>query len=121
MYKCLICGNTISVVESHPPEIVCCNQAMSLLEVKGSDQEGKEKHVPILEVLGKEVLVSVGSIKHPMEENHFIQLIQLLKNNEVIAEARLNHTVEPIAKFVVENKDNLTVRALCNVHGLWKN
>ncbi|MDD3175963.1 MAG: desulfoferrodoxin [Candidatus Nanoarchaeia archaeon] len=120
-YKCEICGNLVSVVEAGPGELVCCGQPMNLLEEKTSD-EGKEKHVPVIEYKENKVIVKVGSIPHPMEEKHYIELIQLISPDGTIIGKRLKPTDKPEAEFCnPENKKNLKARILCNIHGIWKN
>jgi superoxide reductase len=119
IYVCDICKNTISMISNGAGEMSCCGQPMTLLEEK-SGAEGKEKHIPVIEIDGTKVKVKVGSIDHPMEENHYISLIQLIGGGEVIAEARLWPGLEPEADFDLEaNPEGVTARALCNIHGLW--
>jgi superoxide reductase len=65
------------------------------------------------------VIVTVGSIEHPMEDAHHIQLIQLLKDGKVIAEKRLYPGEKPTAEFPVKDAAGLKARELCNLHGLW--
>ena len=120
IYKCEICGNVVSVIEDGGVAIECCGQEMTLLEEKTSEQEGKEKHVPVIEIDGGKVVVNVGSVPHPMEEKHYIELVQLLKGEDIIAEKRLKPGQEPIAEFCVDDTEGLTARELCTVHGLWK-
>ncbi|OIO25496.1 desulfoferrodoxin [Candidatus Micrarchaeota archaeon CG09_land_8_20_14_0_10_55_25] len=119
VYRCEICGNVVSVVEPHPPELVCCGQAMTLLKAKTKEMEGEEKHVPVVQVEGNKVVVKIGSIPHPMEEKHFIELIQLFAKGKLIAEARLYPGQKPEATFLVEDASGLKAREYCNVHGLW--
>ncbi|MBW2978151.1 desulfoferrodoxin [Candidatus Woesearchaeota archaeon] len=119
IYKCKICGNVISVIESGKGELVCCGQPMELLEEKTKEQEGNEKHVPIIEVKENKVTVKVGSVPHPMEDSHYIELIQLIKDSTVVIGKRLNPTDEPKADFCVKDTEGLKARILCNIHGLW--
>ena len=120
MYKCEICGNIVSVIISEEPPLYCCGQEMTLLEEKTEDA-GKEKHVPVIEKTKDGIKVKVGSIPHPMEEKHYIALIQLMKDGQVIIGKRLKPTDKPEAEFccLIETK-GLTARALCNIHGLWR-
>ena len=87
--------------------------------LKSSESEGKEKHVPVIKTKGKLVTVTVGSIPHPMEEQHFIVMIQLLKEGKIISEERLYPGQNAVATFVVDDAKELVARAYCNVHGLW--
>ncbi len=122
VYKCSICGNVVSVIEANAGQLVCCGQPMDFLEEMTSEQEGKEKHVPVIEPIEKGVRVKVGSVPHPMEEKHYIELIELVLNGNVIASKRLKPGGEPVAEFCFSGDINeLKARELCNIHGLWKN
>lgn len=119
IYKCDICGNVVSVLEAHVGELVCCGQPMNLLEEKTAEQEGKEKHVPIVESFEKGIRVRVGSISHPMEEKHYIELIQLIKGDDVVAGKRLKYDDKPVAEFCHLHAEGLKARIFCNIHGVW--
>lgn len=120
-YKCELCGNLVSVLESADGQLVCCGQPMNLLVEKTVAEEGKEKHAPVIEVNGNEVTVKVGSIPHPMEDVHYIEIIQLLENGAVTFEKQLQPGESPEAKFCgVKDTSNLEAREVCNVHGLWR-
>ncbi|MEW5800709.1 MAG: desulfoferrodoxin [bacterium] len=121
IYKCMICGNVVSVIEAGKGELVCCGKPMVLFEEKTREQEGREKHVPVLEAIEGGIRVKVGSVSHPMEEKHYIEMIQLVKDGEIVMGKRLKPGAEPVAEFCLANTDGLKARALCNVHGLWKN
>ena len=119
IYKCEICGNIVSALVAKEPNVICCGQPMTLLEEKTVD-EGKEKHVPVVEINNGNVKVKVGSVEHPMEEEHYIVLIQLIKDGKVIAGKRLNPGEKPEASFCIEDTEGVTARELCNVHGVWR-
>lgn len=119
IYKCSVCGNIVEVVHTGAGELVCCGKPMILMEEKNKD-EGLEKHVPVVETGRDNVKVKVGSVPHPMEENHYIEWIEVLQNGEVAARKRLSHEDEPAAEFCLKHSDEITVRAYCNVHGLWE-
>lgn len=122
IYRCKICGNIVSVVEGHDIEIHCCGMPMNLMDVNTTSSEGKERHVPIVEKTDSGVKVTVGSIIHPMEEDHFISLIQVLIDNKVIFEKHLKSTDRPVAEFIFNGDiEKVRARALCNEHGLWSN
>jgi len=117
IYKCEICGNIVEVLHEGAGELVCCGQPMVHLFEKTED-EGNEKHVPVFEHTEKGIKVKVGAVTHPMEENHYIEWI------EVIADGRayrkfLSPGDSPEAEFAI-NSEKVEAREYCNVHGLWK-
>jgi len=121
IYKCSICGNVVSVIEAHEGILVCCGKEMELLEEKTSEEEGKEKHIPVMEKIEEGIRVRVGSTAHPMEKEHYIGLIQLIKDDNIVIGKRLKPGDEPAADFCcLVSTEGLKARALCNVHGLWK-
>ncbi len=121
IYKCEICGNVVCVVESGVGVLVCCGQDMKLMESQTEEKEGKEKHVPVVKIEDNKVKVNVGSIDHPMEEGHFIELIQIIRYGSIIATKRLKPGDKPYAEFCLNVSENLKARIFCNIHGLWIN
>jgi len=122
IYKCEICGNVVSVVEAHNGELVCCGKPMVLQVAQTSEQEGKEKHVPVIEETEKGLRVKIGSIPHPMEEDHFIGLVEILKDGEVLFTKTLKPGDGPVADFCcLTLSDGLKARIWCNKHRLWTN
>ena len=119
VYKCLACKNVVTVVDGDVGTLFCCGKDMELLEEKTAEQEGKEKHVPIVEQEGGKVSVKVGSVPHPMEQEHHIELIQVYDGDKILAEKFLHPGDEPLAEFTVGEVSDLKAKALCNVHGLW--
>ncbi len=117
VYKCNVCGNIVVVLHPGAGTLVCCNQPMQLLKEKTEDV-GREKHVPVVEKTEKGVRIRVGSIPHPMEENHFIEWIELTTDDKVFVKF-LKPRDPPEAEFDVK-AEKITVREYCNVHGLWK-
>ena len=108
------------MIEAKEPNVVCCGQEMQLMEEKTQEQ-GEEKHVPILKKTEYGVSVTVGSVAHPMEENHYIKLVEVLKGDNVIAGKWLYPGDKPEATFCLHNNDNISARIYCNIHGAWKN
>ena len=82
VYKCNICGNIVEVLHDGVGELVCCGEPMNLLTEKSEDA-GLEKHVPVLEKVGDQVKVKVGSIPHPMEPNHYIEWIEIVADDKI--------------------------------------
>jgi len=117
VYKCEICGNIVEVLHSGVGELVCCGQPMKLLEEKTED-EGNEKHVPVIEKTESGVKVKIGSVDHPMEDNHYIEWIEIVADGKVYRQF-LKSGNRPEAEFFV-HAGEITAREHCNVHGLWK-
>ena len=117
IYKCMVCGNIVEVLHGGVGELVCCGEPMKNLAVKTAD-EGKEKHVPVIERVDGGIRVKVGSVPHPMEEKHYIEWIELLADGKAYRQF-LNPGDAPEAEFGVQ-ADSVTAREHCNVHGLWK-
>jgi len=120
VYKCAVCGNIVEVLHTGAGELVCCGQPMDLQKSKTED-EGQEKHVPVIEKTDKGVKVKVGSVPHPMEEKHYIEWIELVCGDNVRRKV-LKPGDKPEATFCVcEVKEEMSARIYCNVHGLWEN
>ena len=121
IYKCNICGNVVSVIEAHEGTLVCCGKDMELQEAKGAADEGKEKHVPIIAEEEGVLKVKVGAVPHPMEEKHYIELIQVMVDGKIAIGKRLNPGDEPVVELMDKYKGkSIAARIYCNVHGLWK-
>lgn len=118
VYKCEICGNIVEVLNIGAESLVCCGQAMILQEEK-IDDAGNEKHVPVTEKTEYGYKIKVGSNEHPMEENHFIEWIEINTDDGKSGKKFLNPGDKPEAEFYVK-ANVVTARAYCNVHGLWK-
>ena len=117
IYKCPICGNVIEVLHTGSGELVCCGQPMELLVEKDKDT-GYEKHLPIIQKQESQVIVTIGSILHPMEEIHYIELIEIIADGKVYKEF-LKPGDSPTVIFNIK-ADKIEARGYCNVHGLWK-
>lgn len=116
---CKHCGNIVEVVKESGVAIVCCGEKMSLMVANTSDG-AMEKHVPEVEVNGDKVSVTVGSVEHPMLDNHYIQWIYL-KTNKGVQKKYLSPGEEPKAEFILaEGEAPVEVYEYCNLHGLWK-
>lgn len=117
VYKCMVCGNIVEVLHGGAGELVCCGKPMEKLVEKTAD-EGKEKHVPVIEKVDGRIKVKVGSVPHPMEEKHYIEWIELLADGKAYRQF-LNPGDAPEAEFAVEAGE-ITAREHCNRHGMWK-
>ena len=117
-YICNHCGNSaMKPVDSGVP-LVCCGEKMEILEANSTDA-ATEKHVPEVTVEGDVVHVQVGSVGHPMEEDHYIEWIYLVTEKGVQARC-LKPGEAPTADFRLVDDKPLLVFEHCNKHGLWK-
>ena len=95
------------------------NLGLSVLEANVSDG-AQEKHVPVVSVNGRTVEVTIGSVAHPMLDEHYITgiYIETASGGQF---ARLNPGDEPKAVFELKEGDKLIAAyEYCNLHGLWK-
>lgn len=119
VYKCEVCGNMVEVVHQAGGQLVCCGKPMKLI-TENSVEASTEKHIPVIEKSEGQIVVKVGSVTHPMLEEHYIEWIELISENKVYRKY-LQQGKEPIATFkVCDSSKQYTARAYCNIHGLWK-
>lgn len=118
-YRCDHCGILVGVVQEGGGMLTCCGEAMRPLEANTTDA-AQEKHVPVVEVSGSIVTVSVGSATHPMLDEHHIAWIAL-ETNQGMQRKELPHTGEPKAVFALADGEKaVAAYEYCNLHGLWK-
>ena len=79
-----------------------------------------EKHVPVIKVEGNLVTVTVGSVEHPMLEEHSIEWI-MLETKEGRQRKTLKPGMKPQAVFAITEGDEVVAAyEYCNLHGFWK-
>lgn len=117
-FICEHCGNLIGVINDAGVPMMCCGQKMTQL-IPGTVEASVEKHLPVVTVDGDKVKVEVGSVAHPMAEEHSILWVYLQtdkggqRKNLKVGEA-------PIAEFSLLDEKPVAAYAYCNLHGLWK-
>ncbi len=118
-YQCSHCKNIITYVDNKGVPVMCCGEKMQEL-VPGTVAAAQEKHVPVVEKNGNKVSVKVGSVTHPMLEEHSIIFIAIeTKNGSQIK--YLKPGEEPAAEFALADGDEFVAAyEYCNLHGLWK-
>ena len=117
VYRCGKCGAEVEVVRGGGGTLICCKQPMDLLAENSTDA-AQEKHVPVIEPIDGGVKVTVGSVSHPMQEDHLIEWIELIADGKAYRQS-LAPGDAPEATFAVDGQPT-SARALCNLHGLWK-
>lgn len=118
-YKCPVCGNVIEKVVDGGVPVVCCGKKMEELIPNTVDASG-EKHVPVVTRLNDcRIKVEVGSVTHPMSEEHHIAFIYVENENGGIR-IDLPHDGKPEAEICTCSGKPIAVYEYCNLHGLWK-
>ena len=97
--------------------LTCCGEKMEMMESKTEDV-GNEKHVPIVEKTENGIKIKIGSITHPMEEQHYIEWIEVIWDGRTYIKF-LNPGDASEAEFEIPTMEVLA-REHCNLHGLWK-
>ena len=118
-YRCKKCGKIIAIVKESPVPTMCCGEAMEEI-IPGTVDAALEKHVPVYEVSNGKVTVKVGSVEHPMLDEHFIEWIAI-KTKNGNQRITLKPGDAPKAEFaIIDGDEVLEVYEYCNLHGLWK-
>ena len=116
-YICNKCGNIVEKIHNSGAPLVCCGEKMHNLEA-GVVEASREKHIPVVSVSGNVVSVDVGSVSHPMAEEHSILWIALETDKGVVRK-HLKVGEAPKAVFALTDEKPIKVYAYCNLHGLW--
>lgn len=119
IYRCNVCGNIVEMVHAAKGELVCCGQPMELLVEKTQD-EGYEKHVPVVEKEDGKAKIKIGAVPHPMLPEHYIEWIEVI-NDDRIRRVYLKPGDAPEARFCMPKSGGAIAREYCSVHGLWVN
>ena len=117
-YICRHCGNLIEMIQDADVPVVCCGQKMEAL-IPNTVEASGEKHIPSVSVSGDVVTVNVGSVDHPMVDEHFIEWVYV-KTDKGGQRKHLKPGEAPNVVFHLGGDKPLAVYAYCNLHGLWK-
>lgn len=118
LYKCSVCGNIVFVMHGGRGQLVCCNKPMEL-QVANTVDASLEKHVPVIEKKEGGYLIKVGSVPHPMTEEHYIVWIEVHTDDERVYIKFLKPGEAPEAYFELK-ADKITAKEWCNLHGYWE-
>ena len=116
-YICEHCGNIVGMIHNSGVPMMCCGQKMTKLEA-GVVEASHEKHIPVVAVEGNTVRVNVGSVTHPMSEEHHIAWVYLQTNRGGQRKC-LDFNGAPEVTFALADETPVAVYAYCNLHGLW--
>ena len=117
-FICEHCGNLIGVINDAGVPMMCCGQKMTQL-IPGTVEASVEKHLPVVTVDGDKVKVEVGSVAHPMAEEHSILWVYL-QTDKGGQRKNLKVGKAPVAEFSLLDEKPVAAYAYCNLHGLWK-
>jgi len=115
---CTHCGNLIKIVEDKGAPIICCGEAMTEL-VANTVEASAEKHLPSVNASDECISVQVGSVPHPMEEEHHISFVYVETERGSQCK-RLKPGQVPQLAFSFSDDKPVAVLAYCNLHGMWK-
>lgn len=116
-YRCKVNGKIVMALDKEDTKLELANTEKISV---GSIDASKEKHLPLIKLMGKVIDVTVGEVVHPMTKEHYIEWIAI----ETIKGAQIKYLYpldEPKASFVLADDDKLvSAYAYCNLHGLWE-
>jgi superoxide reductase len=120
MFKCGSCGGVYEAAVECSCGLncapSCCGEPMKLL-VENTVDAAKEKHVPVITKIDGGYRVAVGAVPHPMTPEHWIAVIELIADGQVLRQ-NLTPTDKPEAVFLTK-ATKVKAREYCNMHGLW--
>lgn len=108
------------LVSGDKEEVKCLlKEGFTILDSSTAEGAG-EKHLPIVEKTGQKITVKVGSVFHPMTQEHSIGwvFLETEKGGQIV---KLDPGSNPEAEFyLAEGEQAVAAYAYCNLHGLWK-
>ena len=118
LYRCKHCGKIVALVKNVPVPTICCGEPMEEL-IPNTQDGAREKHIPVVSVVGGVATVKVGEVDHPMLDAHYIEWI-MIQTNFGNQRKVLKPGQEPVARFALLEGEKVE-RALeyCNLHGLY--
>ncbi len=117
-FICEHCGNIVGMIHDSGAPLVCCGQKMKKLEA-GVVEASREKHIPVVTKEDGLIKVEIGSVAHPMAEEHHIAWVYLQTDRGGQRKC-LEVGKEPTVVFAIKDETPVAVYAYCNLHGLWK-
>ena len=118
-YICEHCGKMVALVKESGVPVICCGQKMKEI-IPGTTEASLEKHIPVFEVEGNKVHVTVGSVEHPMIPEHYIEWVSLQTKHGNQRKALKPGDKPEVCFLVCEDDEIEAVYAYCNLHSLWK-
>ena len=118
-YICKKCKTMVALVKKGHCIPSCCGDEMTEI-IPGEVEASKEKHIPVIDIKGDLVTITVGAVDHPMIPEHFIEWISI-ETNLGNQRKTLEPNEAPVRTFkLLEGEKLISAYAYCNLHGLWK-
>lgn len=118
-FKCHNCGDIITKLITSEGNGSGCGEGMEEL-IPNTTDAAQEKHVPLMQINGNVVSITVGSVEHPMSKEHLIEWI-IAETSQGFLKKDLHAGDRPYAQFVLAQGETVkAVYAYCNLHGLWE-
>jgi superoxide reductase len=117
-FICKHCGNLVGMIFNSGAPMTCCGDKMTEL-VPNTTEAAHEKHLPVISISGDKVTVKIGSVEHPMTEQHYIQWVYLDTKHGGQRKA-LNPGDKPEVEFAIDGDEVIGAYIYCNLHGLWE-
>jgi superoxide reductase len=118
-FVCKHCGNLVGMIRNAGVPIVCCGEPMNEL-VANTVEASVEKHIPVVKIDGNKVNAKVGSVEHPMVEEHYIEWLYLQTDKGGHRKNLAPGETPEVSFAITEDEKPVAVFAYCNLHGLWK-
>ena len=115
------CGMVAEVVYKENKECTGSADGVKFEKLEEHTEDAaREKHVPYIEEKENGYLVKVGKeTAHPMLENHYITMIEIIVDGDKLYRKYLKAGDAPEAFFEVPKGETVKAREFCNLHGLW--
>ncbi len=115
-YICEHCGNIVTKLTDANVPVSCCGEHMKELVV-GQKEASTEKHRPVIIEKDGQKFATVGSIEHPMTDDHYIEWL-VVDYGEHYRVRHFKLGEAPTMK-ICSHCQPVDIYAYCNLHGLW--
>lgn len=115
-YKCEDCD----YLKAELVDETSCDGNSMIMLVPNTEEASKEKHLPVATFDNDMLKVEVGSVLHPMSDEHYISGIYIVTDNGLYIQKELTSNDNPVYSFKIDDVKEVDVYAVCNLHGVWK-
>lgn len=121
LYKCPNCSLVVEVVVPCGCDEDClrCGDDKPRKVEPNTTDAAREKHLPVVTRTEHGIKVEISSVEHPMNDTHFIMWIEVVSGCMSMRKY-LKAGEKPMVEFPLCRDKHATVRAYCNLHGLWQ-